>query len=114
MMKRQQGFSLVEVLVAVVVLGVIVAAFSGVFSSSIDSILSAGDRYRALMEAQGLLERVLATGDLEGLEGVVEWEQSNQPGYESTVGGRLITVTVPAGPHGVVRLSAFQLNSSGE
>lgn len=36
MMKRQQGFSLVEVLVAVVVLGVIVAAFSGVFSSSID------------------------------------------------------------------------------
>ncbi|MGI6645752.1 MAG: prepilin-type N-terminal cleavage/methylation domain-containing protein [Limnochordia bacterium] len=68
-MKRQQGFSLVEVLVAVVVLGVIVAAFSGVFSSSIDSILSAGDRYRALMEAQGLLERVLATGDLEGLEG---------------------------------------------
>lgn len=114
MMKRQQGFSLVEVLVAVVVLGVIVAAFSGVFSSSIDSILSAGDRYRALMEAQGLLERVLATGDLEGLEGVVKWEPSNQPGYESTVGGRLITVTVPAGPHGVVRLSAFQLNSSGE
>ena len=113
MMKRQLGFSLVEVLVAVGVLGVIVAAFPGVFSSSIDSILSAGDRYRALMEAQGLLERVLATGDLEGLEGV-EWEQSNQPGYESTVGGRLITVTVPAGPHGVVRLSAFQLNSSGE
>lgn len=108
MIKNQQGFSFVEVLVAVVVLGLIIGGFSGVFSSSIGSILAAGDRYRALTEAQHMLERALAVSDLNGLEGI-EWNETEQlvDGARG-VHGRLITVTVPAGRHGVVKLSAFK------
>ena len=107
MIKNQQGFSFVEVLVAVVVLGLIIGGFSGVFSSSIGSILAAGDRYRALTEAQHMLERALAVSDLSGLEGI-EWNETGQLVDEAMVHGRLITVTVPAGRHGVVKLSAFK------
>lgn len=107
MIKNQQGFSFVEVLVAVVVLGLIIGGFSGVFSSSIGSILAAGDRYRALTEAQHMLERALAVSDLNGLEGI-EWNETKQLVDEAMVHGRLITVTVPAGRHGVVKLSAFK------
>lgn len=107
MIKNQQGFSFVEVLVAVVVLGLIIGGFSGVFSSSIGSILAAGDRYRALTEAQHMLERALAVSDLNGLEGI-EWNKTEQLVAEAMVHGRLITVTVPAGRHGVVKLSAFK------
>jgi len=107
MMKQEQGFSFVEVLVAVVVLGLIIGGFSGVFSSSIGSILAAGDRYRALTEAQHMLERALAVSDLNGLEGI-EWNETEQLVDEAMVHGRLITVTVPAGRHGVVKLSAFK------
>ncbi|WP_461368018.1 prepilin-type N-terminal cleavage/methylation domain-containing protein [Candidatus Darwinibacter acetoxidans] len=107
MIKNQQGFSFVEVLVAVVVLGLIIGGFSGVFSSSIGSILAAGDRYRALTEAQHMLERALAVSDLNGLEGI-EWNKTEQLVDEAMVHGRLITVTVPAGRHGVVKLSAFK------
>ncbi len=108
MIKNQQGFSFVEVLVAVVVLGLIIGGFSGVFSSSIGSILAAGDRYRALTEAQHMLERALAVSDLNGLEGI-EWNETEQlVDGARVVHGRLITVTVPAGRHGVVKLSAFK------
>ena len=107
MIKNQQGFSFVEVLVAVVVLGLIIGGFSGVFSSSIGSILAAGDRYRALTEAQHMLERALAVSDLNGLEGI-EWNETEQLVDEAMVHGRLITVTVPAGRHGVVKLSTFK------
>ena len=108
MIKNQQGFSFVEVLVAVVVLGLIIGGFSGVFSSSIGSILAAGDRYRALTEAQHMLERALAVSDLNGLEGI-EWNKTKQlVDGARVVHGRLITVTVPAGRHGVVKLSAFK------
>ena len=107
MMKQEQGFSFVEVLVAVVVLGLIIGGFSGVFSSSIGSILAAGDRYRALTEAQHMLERALAVSDLNGLEGI-EWNETEQLVDGARVHGRLITVTVPAGRHGVVKLSAFK------
>ena len=108
MIKNQQGFSFVEVLVAVFVLGVLATAFSGVFSSSTGAILSAGDRYRALTEAQHMLERALAVSDLNGLEGI-EWNKTEQLVDEArVVHGRLITVTVPAGRHGVVKLSAFK------
>ena len=110
MIKNQQGFSFVEVLVAVVVLGLIIGGFSGVFSSSIGSILAAGDRYRALTEAQHMLERALAVSDLNGLEGI-EWNETEQLVDEAMVHGRLITVTVPAGRHGVVKLSAFKADS---
>lgn len=108
MMKQEQGFSFVEVLVAVVVLGLIIGGFSGVFSSSIGSILAAGDRYRALTEAQHMLERALAVSDLNGLEGI-EWNETEQlVDGARVVHGRLITVTVPAGRHGVVKLSTFK------
>ena len=110
MIKNQQGFSFVEVLVAVVVLGLIIGGFSGVFSSSIGSILAAGDRYRALTEAQHMLERALAVSDLNGLEGI-EWNETEQHVDGARVHGRLITVTVPAGRHGVVKLSAFKADS---
>ncbi len=110
MIKNQQGFSFVEVLVAVFVLGVLATAFSGVFSSSTGAILSAGDRYRALTEAQHMLERALAVSDLNGLEGI-EWNETEQLVDEAMVHGRLITVTVPAGRHGVVKLSAFKADS---
>ena len=107
MMKQEQGFSFVEVLVAVVVLGLIIGGFSGVFSSSIGSILAAGDRYRAFAEAQELLERVLATDNLDGLEGV-DWTEEVQIVDEVKVKGKLITVTVPAGRYGVAKLSTFK------
>ena len=110
MIKNQQGFSFVEVLVAVFVLGVLATAFSGVFSSSTGAILSAGDRYRALTEAQHMLERALAVSDLNGLEGI-EWNETEQLVDGARVHGRLITVTVTAGRHGVVKLSAFKADS---
>ena len=107
MMKQEQGISFVEVLEAVVVLGLIIGGFSGVFSSSIGSILAAGDLYWAVAEALELLERFLATDNLDGLEGV-DWTEKVQIVDEVKVKGKLITGSVPAGRYGVAKLSTFK------
>jgi len=62
-MKRQRGFTLLEALVAVVILGSAVAASSGVLSTSLRNIGRAEDYERVTLLARAQMNELLALPD---------------------------------------------------
>ena len=110
MIKDQSGFTLMEILVAVVILGILAASFSSFFGVSLSSISGAGNRHYALVEAQDLLERALAdpTMDSDGIY--------RQPETQHGVSGELITAKViwqdGFGVNRELKLSVFQAEHS--
>lgn len=86
MTKNQYGFTLTEILVAVMILGVLAVSFSSFFGFSVGSIVGAGRRQDALVEAQNLLERALVDDDFSGVD--------RQPATQNGIEGELITATV--------------------
>jgi len=59
---REEGFSLVEVLVALAVLTIIIFAFTTLFTSSFSGIFRAGRKSASLYEAQAALDHVIEQG----------------------------------------------------
>ena len=111
MIKDQYGFALVEILIAVVILGLVFAVFGSVFGSSLQSILGAGNHHAVLIEAQSLLERALTDDSLEEADGVLRRSVTLPPnGHE----GVLVTVKLPwhsgFGSERYVELSTFRAN----
>lgn len=109
MEKNEYGFTLVEILVAVVILGILVVTFSSVFGSSVRSIWGAGNHHDALLEAQSLLEQVLSGSQLADARVSVHGTINKLNGQE----GVLYTVRVPwqtgSGAEREVKLSAFKV-----
>jgi prepilin-type N-terminal cleavage/methylation domain-containing protein len=111
MIKDQRGFGLVEILVAILILGFVFAVFGSVFGISIQTIGGAGKHHAALTAAQSLLERALWDGSLGEADGVYRDSSGLSPnGHE----GVLITVRLPwrtgFGSERVVELSTFRAN----
>ncbi len=84
MMNRTRGFSLLEVLVAFVVLAVLGAALSRLFGGALNNIDSANAWGRALEVAQSQLtlasmEMPLRPGTTSGKDGEVKWEVVIEP-----------------------------------
>jgi prepilin-type N-terminal cleavage/methylation domain-containing protein len=107
MHKKQDGFTLTEVLIAVMILSLAVAAFGSVFGSSIQAIWGAGNHHIALTEAQSLLERAIADLSLGETEGVFR-----DPLTLNEQEGTLLTVKIPwqtgLGSERVLELSTFR------
>ncbi len=61
-LKNETGFTLVEVLIAIVILLVIVISFTTLFTSSYRGITSSGDRSETLFQIQQTIERDLQDG----------------------------------------------------
>lgn len=57
-MSREEGFSLTEVLVALVIFVLIVVSFGALFTNSYRAVTVAGQRSRALSELQGEAEEL--------------------------------------------------------
>lgn len=63
---KQNGFTLIEILIAMAILLIIVVAFLSVFTNGFIAIASMGDKSRASADAQKIIDRVYAEGDLSG------------------------------------------------
>jgi len=62
-LRNSRGFSLVEVLAALFILGVAAATVLGAFSSNLRLIKRSGDHAMATIHARSLLEEALSEGD---------------------------------------------------
>jgi prepilin-type N-terminal cleavage/methylation domain-containing protein len=60
--RREEGFTLVEVLVALAILSIIIMAFTTLFTSSFSGIFRAGRKSASLYEAQAVLDQVIDQG----------------------------------------------------
>jgi prepilin-type N-terminal cleavage/methylation domain-containing protein len=63
---NHNGFTLIEILIAMAILLIIVVAFLSVFTNSFIAIASMGDKSRASADAQKIIDRVYGEGDLSG------------------------------------------------
>jgi general secretion pathway protein I len=86
---RSRGFSLLEVLVAFVILSLVATALFRLFSASLSNASAATDYSRAVLVAESRLEAAaaaqpLVAGDEQGTEdeGRIAWESRVEP-YES-------------------------------
>ncbi len=66
--KKEEGFTLVEVLVAVSILTIIIFAFTTLFTTSFTGIFGAGRKSEALFKAQEEMDNAIAQGLDESLE----------------------------------------------
>lgn len=76
-MRREAGFTLIEALVALAVLGVVLAAVLRAYGAGFRSAEQAEDRTRALLIAESRLAEALATtiapGEWSGAQGPYGW-----------------------------------------
>jgi len=97
-----KGFTLVEVLVALAVLGIVAASFTALFSSSFQGIFAMGTRSDALFVGHQQMERIMAmpsselsaveddTFEEDGKTISVRWDDASREG----VPGKLVTLEV--------------------
>jgi len=64
--KREEGFTLIEVIIALAIFAIIVMAFTGLITTSIQGIFGAGDKSVALFQAQEKIDNYIAEGTVDG------------------------------------------------
>ncbi|HHY10081.1 MAG TPA: prepilin-type N-terminal cleavage/methylation domain-containing protein [Firmicutes bacterium] len=67
-LKTEKGFTLVEVVVALLVLAVITAAVVGIYNSGLLAIFQSGKRTEAIYEVQAKLDQAISKGIAEVAE----------------------------------------------
>lgn len=61
-LKKENGFSLVELVLAISILLIVVAAFTLLFTTSFSGIFTAGHKSKSLFEAQELVDNLISGG----------------------------------------------------
>lgn len=77
---RSEGFSLVEVLVALAILGIAIVSLMQLFSSSLRTTKKSGDYTIALIHARSLMAEAYATPSIDDIDGSFEFDD----GYTAT------------------------------
>lgn len=57
-LRNKKGFSLIELLVALMILSIIIVSFTQVFTSSVTSIFTMGNKTKAVAQAQAVLDGI--------------------------------------------------------
>lgn len=94
--KDEKGFSLLEVLVAMIVLSLVILSFSGLFSGGYKAISDGGNKSEALFSAQQFMEYAILNGDDYSQVTVTTGNllQFNFPGTDPfDISGNIIIVT---------------------
>lgn len=89
--RAEQGFTLVEILVAVIILSVIIVAFMPMFTNSVANIYTAGNRSEARFQVQEVIERVLGDINEEPVYSSADVED-----FELYFADRNVPIEVPA------------------
>lgn len=61
--KRKKGFTLIELIVSIAILGIMAVAFLTMFFNGYTNIISAGNRTRAVKVAETLIDKVSKSGN---------------------------------------------------
>jgi len=61
-LKKQEGFTLVEIIVALAILVIVVFSFTTLYSTTFSGIFRAGDKSKALFEAQDQMDTSISKG----------------------------------------------------
>lgn len=64
-LSNKKGFSLIELLVAILILSIIIVAFTQGFTTSITNIFTMGSKTKAVAEAQAVLDGIYQDGILD-------------------------------------------------
>lgn len=108
---KQNGFTLIEIIVAMSVLAIVVVAFSTLFTTGFSGIFSAGDRSVAQYIGQEAAENIMAGVDYVHSDVSISWQ--SQPvelffsdGTTLTVRGAVYELEYSDGKQ-IVRLTTF-------
>lgn len=106
-MSGEQGFTLVEVIVALLVLSVITIGVVSMFTGSLSSIMQSGEKVAALYRAQGSLEKAFVdeATDVQTKPWTIEFRKDGQTVQEVT--GILRTAERSFGNGQLVQTSVF-------
>ena len=78
--RKSDGFSLIEVLVALAILGIAIVSLMQLFSSSLRTTKKSGDYTIALIHARSLMDEAYATQSIDDIEGSFDFDD----GYTAT------------------------------
>jgi prepilin-type N-terminal cleavage/methylation domain-containing protein len=87
-LRGENGFTLIEVIVAVVIITTLVAVFVPLFLSSIEHIQWAGERTQELYTTRNLMEKAVASGTV----GTDYSFTIQGPNFTGTAKGKLVRV----------------------
>ncbi len=62
--RGQSGLTLIEIIVALAIMGILALSFLNVFSSGVVTIFNMGHKTRALAEAQGYIDAIYRSGEV--------------------------------------------------
>jgi len=79
--KKESGFTLMEILVALTLMGITITAFIQLFSGSLRTVAKSKDYVYATMKADAAMRNVMEMSDLQ--EGT--WSETDSEGYISEV-----------------------------
>ena len=61
-LKENKGFTLIEIILAMAILGIILVAFMGAFSGGFINIITMGNKSKAVAEAQAVIDFMYTEG----------------------------------------------------
>jgi prepilin-type N-terminal cleavage/methylation domain-containing protein len=64
-MNSQKGFTLIEIIIAIVILGIILIPLIGVFTKGFTHIMAMGNKTRAIAKAEAVIDYIYAEGTYE-------------------------------------------------
>jgi type II secretion system protein I len=116
-MRNRDGFSLLEVIVALAILSIAIVSIMELMGSSLRTVSHAENYSRALLYGRAMMEEAYATSDIEELEGTYDYEKgfaanltaSILEGEEEELPMYEFTVTVNWPPSGKLTLRGMKV-----